>query len=155
MVAPECPGLRQRHSKLTGCDVQNGACTSNQARTEGSSQSKLEAGFSSRMRPPCAPTRERKCLARLWRDDDSDSSELCARVGPVCLWDAELCGRAAGPLVAGARGRRKRRGAQQKTHPQCRRTQASRGPESGGHPANRSGIHEACPVVLSEQGPEH
>ena len=29
----------------------------------------------------CTDKRERKCLARLWRDDDSDSSELCARVG--------------------------------------------------------------------------
>ena len=82
VVAPERPGLRQWHSELTGCVcAQKGACTNSQARTEGSSQSKLEAGFSSRMRPPCAPTRERKCLARLWREDDTDSSELCAGVG--------------------------------------------------------------------------
>ena len=41
----------------------------------------LEAAEALATRPPCAPTRERTCLARLWRDDDTDSSELCARVG--------------------------------------------------------------------------
>ena len=51
------------------------------------------------------------------------------------------------PPVEDALGRKTRTEGQRLQHLQCQKRQADRGPESGGHLANRSSIHEVCPAV--------
>ena len=80
VVAPECPGLRQWHSELTGCDMCAERSMYQQPGADRGVQPK-QAGGRVLEQNETAMCTERKCLARLCRDDDTDNSELCAGVG--------------------------------------------------------------------------